>query len=266
MSAGPARPDAPVPRAVLALAGGGEVRPVWQNAAGGVVFEVRAAEGRRFVKWAPAGSGTDLSGEAARLSWAAPFAWIPELVEHGHDGAGSWIVTTGLPGQMAVTARWKAEPAAAVPAIGAGLRALHEALPAQRCPFSWSAAGRVGQISRRAHSGLLDPARWHPRHRRLAVSAALALLAEPPPPDQLVVCHGDACAPNTLIGDDGRFSGHVDLGCLGVADRWADLAVATWSTTWNYGTGWQPRLLDAYGVAPDPERTRYYRLLYDLEQ
>jgi len=51
---------------------------------------------------------------------------------------------------------------------------------------------------------------------------------------------------------------------LGVADRWADLAIATWSTTWNYGPGWETPLLDAYGVAPDPERSRYYRLLWDL--
>jgi aminoglycoside phosphotransferase len=36
-----------------------------------------------------------------------------------------------------------------------------------------------------------------------------------------VVCHGDACAPNTLIAAEGRWSGHVDLGMLGTADRWA---------------------------------------------
>jgi kanamycin kinase len=51
---------------------------------------------------------------------------------------------------------------------------------------------------------------------------------------------------------------------LGVADRWADLAVATWSTQWNYGPGWEQPLLAAYGVAADPERIRYYRLLWDL--
>jgi kanamycin kinase len=49
-----------------------------------------------------------------------------------------------------------------------------------------------------------------------------------------------------------------------VADRWADLAVATWSLGWNYGPGWDATLLDAYGVAPDPERTAYYRLLWEL--
>ena len=96
------------------------------------------------------------------------------------------------------------------------------------------------------------------------MAAALAVVADPPPVDRLVVCHGDACAPNTLLSDDGSCSGHVDVGSLGVADRWADLAVATWSTAWNYGPGWESTLLDAYGIGPDPERAAYYRLLWDL--
>jgi kanamycin kinase len=96
------------------------------------------------------------------------------------------------------------------------------------------------------------------------VDQALGLLADIPAVDRLVVCHGDACAPNTLITEDGRWSGHVDLGDLGVADRWADLAIASWSLAWNYGPGWDGLLLDAYGVAADPGRTRYYRLLWDL--
>jgi kanamycin kinase len=96
------------------------------------------------------------------------------------------------------------------------------------------------------------------------MAAALELAAAIPPVDRLVVCHGDACAPNTLLGPDGHWTGHVDLGLLGTADRWADLAVATWSTEWNYGPGWERRLLDAYGVRPDADRSRYYRLLWDL--
>jgi kanamycin kinase len=108
------------------------------------------------------------------------------------------------------------------------------------------------------------PLRWHPDHQALAVADALRILDDIPPVDRLVVCHGDSCAPNTLIGPDGECSGHVDLGALGVADRWADLAVATWSTTWNYGSGWERPLLDAYGIEPDPDRMRYYRLLWDL--
>jgi aminoglycoside phosphotransferase len=88
------------------------------------------------------------------------------------------------------------------------------------------------------------------QHPRTIADEAQSVLSDPPPVDRLVVCHGDACAPNTLIGDGGRWSGHVDLGSLGVADRWADIAVATWSAELNYGPGWERTLLDAYGISP----------------
>jgi kanamycin kinase len=189
---------------------------------------------------------------------------VPRLLAEGSDETGSWLVTSPLAGQLACADRWKAVPATAVRIVGEALRAMHEALPVADCPFSLAAAERLAAVRSRASAGSVDAASWHPSHQRLTVPAALDLLASVPPVDRLVVCHGDACVPNTLIGDDGRWSGHVDLGALGVADRWADLAVATWSVSWNFGSQWEPLLLDAYGVQPDEDRTRYYRLLYDL--
>lgn len=266
MTSGLPGPNVPVPEPVLALAAGRPVTAVWVNELGGITFALGARGGRRFVKWVPAGSGIDLGAEAARLRWAIGFTPVPRMLGAGADAAGSWIVTSALAGEMAVTDRWKAQPAVAVAAIGRGLRGLHDALPVRGCPFSWSAGPRLARVRERARRGLLDPARWHPDHQHLSVTQALAMLADIPPVDDLVVCHGDSCAPNTLLTEDGRWSGHVDLGALGVADRWADLAIATWSTTWNYGPGWELPLLSAYGVAADPDRTRYYRLLWDLEE
>ncbi len=257
-------PDVPIPPTVAAVAAGRPIRPVWQNDAGGLTVEVGAGPDRCFVKWAPAGSWLDLGAEAARMSWAVRYHPVPKVLDRGADSTGSWLVTAALPGGNAVSDRWLADPATAVTAIGEGLRALHEDLPGPDCPFSWSAEERVADARRQAAHGHLDPARWHEIHQRLGVERALDLAADIPPVDRLVACHGDACAPNTLITADGHWSGHVDLGLLGTGDRWADLAVATWSTEWNYGPGWAGLLLDAYGVRPDPDRTRYYRLLWDL--
>jgi kanamycin kinase len=250
---------------VARIAGGGALRCVWVNETGGRTFELRGSGGeRRFVKWAPAGSGVGLEAEARRLRWARPYTPVPEVLEGGEDGEGSFLVLGALTGESAVSDRWRAEPERAVRALGEGLRALHEALPLEDCPFSWSAADRADCARHRGRDGGLDPVRWHPEHRHLSVDAALERVAVAPAEDRLVVCHGDACAPNTLVADDGSWSGHVDLGRLGVADRWADLAVATWSTVWNYGPGFEDLLLEAYGVEPDAERSAYYRLLWDL--
>ena len=261
---GSAPPGTAIPAPVRAVAAGRPVRAVWENELGGITFEVGARTDRCFVKWAPAASGVDLGEEAARLSWAVSFTPVPQLLSQGADVTGSWIVTAALPGQSAIAERWKADPATAVAAIGEGLRAMHEAAATAACPFSWMAEDRLADTRQRASEGRIDPASWHPVHQPLGVGRALELLADIPPIDRLVICHGDSCAPNTLLTDDGRWSGHVDLGELGVADRWADLAIATWSTEWNYGPGWDNLLLRAYGVPPDPDRTRYYRLLWDL--
>lgn len=232
-----------VPRAVAGMGGVREV--VWRNEVGGLTFLLDEPE--RFVKWVPTGLPLDLDAEVVRLRWAARFTPVPTVLEAGADDEGAWIVTHPLAGRSAVDPRWLDEPLTAVRAIGAGLRAMHDALPLDGCPFDWGVPRRLAVAD--AREGGRSPER--------------AALGEPPPVDRLVVCHGDACAPNTLLADDGSWLAHVDLGALGVADRWADLAVATYSTLWNYGPGYERPLLDAYGVAPDPARTDYYRRLWD---
>jgi kanamycin kinase len=255
--------SATLPAAVRELATARQIRLAWENE-DALTFEVGSGPDRCFVKWAPAHSPLDLAAEAARITWAVAYTPVPRVLGLDADGEGSWLVTAALPGHNAVSQRWLADPSAAVTAIGEGLRAMHDALPVADCPFSWMAQQRIAAAQRAAAAGWLDTSDWAPEHLELGIEGAIAQVQNIPTADQLVVCHGDACAPNTLIADNGRWSGHVDLGDLGVADRWADLAVATWSTEWNYGPGWEELLLDAYGIEPDAERTRYYRLLWEL--
>jgi kanamycin kinase len=237
------------------LADGRSVRAVWLNEEGGVTFRVGSGipgtAGREFIKVATAHS-TDFAGEARRLRWASQYVPVPQVLGFGVEKDCVWLRTGALPGLSAVHPRWLASPTVAVRAIGAGLRMLHDQLPVRSCPFDWSATGRLARLS--------------PASGRYPQADARARLGQPPPVDRLVVCHGDACSPNTLIDDDGRCCGHVDVGDLGVADRWADLAVATLSLGWNYpGRVWDAEFFSAYGVEPDPTRMDYYRRLWQAE-
>jgi kanamycin kinase len=256
--------DHPTPRILPEVAAGRRTEAVWLNGVGGVTFQLGEGDKREFLKWTPHGNGVDLGVEIARLQWAGAYITVPRVLEQGADEEGSWFVSAGLPGTTAVDERWKREPATAVREIGVGLRAMHEALPVADCPFPWSAQERVALAHQAAAEGRHKPDEWHDIHRILGLERALALVDDIPPVDKLVVCHGDPCSPNTLIGEDGRWTAHVDLDMLGVADRWADLAVATWSTEWNYGPGWTEPLLEAYGIAPDLDRIRYYKLLWEM--
>lgn len=231
----------PVPEQVRALAHGARLEPVWRNGIGGLTF--RTDDGR-FIKWGPHDAEANMRDEAERMHWARRWITVPEVLEQGQDDAHEWLVTVAIDAASAVDARWAHDPEVVVRAVGAGLRALHDALPVAECPWEWSAEWRIAHAARR---GTIVPAD----------------LAIPPAVDRLVVCHGDACLPNTLLDARGRPVAYVDLAALGTADRWADIAVASMSTRWNFGPGWEDVLIDAYGIEPDRERLEYYRRLWN---
>jgi kanamycin kinase len=226
--------DDPVPGVVLDLAGGDPVELAWRNDLGGLTFRI----GDRFVKWNPRRTGIELGRERYRLEWLAGRHPAPRVLAWGHDREAEWLVTGALAGGCAVGDRWRARRSEAIRAIADGLRALH-AVSFDDFPAAWTSDVWVGRT----------PQSIGPR----------------PPIDQPVLVHGDACAPNTLISDEGRWTGNVDFGDLAVGDRWADLAVASMSLDWNFGEGHQQEFFDAYGIRPDAERIAWYRALWDLE-
>ena len=148
--------------------------------------------------------------------------------------------------------------------LARGLAVFHGA-PVGECPFDFGLDAALALAARRLEEGRIVPARdFHPEHAHLSAEEAVRMLERTrPPAEDPVVCHGDYCAPNILI-EDGAPVGFVDLGELGVADRWWDLAVATWSVTWNFGDGLEEVFLEEYGVELDPARLAFYRLIYDV--
>jgi kanamycin kinase len=231
-----------LPPELVGLVGDGPVEVVWRNVLGAVTYRLDAGTPTdRHLKWCPAGRGVELSGEAARMEWAGRWIRVPRVLAVGSSAAGSWLLTETIPARSAVDRAGGHPPRVLVGAIARGLRRLHDTLPVEQCPFTWSIED---QLERAGHGA--DPT------------------LRPPVADRLVVCHGDACAPNTLVDERGDFVAQVDLGDLGIADRWADIAEALWSIDHNWGAGHRPVFFDAYGIAPDPDRIAYYERVREL--
>ena len=226
--------DDPVPPIVLELAGERPADLVWRNELGGLTFRI----GDRYLKWNPRRTGIDLDRERVRLEWISARHPAPRVLASGADDEAQWLLTAAVPGETAVGDTWRARRPEAIQAIATGLRAIH-AVSIDDFTAHWTSEVWVGRT----------PDSLGPR----------------PPPAAVVLVHGDACAPNTLISTAGEWTGNVDFGDLAVGDRWADLAVASLSLDWNFGEGHQDELFDAYGIAADRERIRYYRALWELE-
>jgi kanamycin kinase len=217
-----------------------------------------------FLKLAPSDHYPSLPGEAARMRWLHGYLPVPDVVGLGSEEGTDWLVTTRLPGVDGADPEHLAHPERLTRALAAGLRRFHAAAPIEECPFDFRLDAALAHVRGRLACGLIDPERdFHPEFRHLSAAAALQYLELNRPSEDLVVCHGDYCLPNILLSD-WRATGFVDLGELGTADRWWDLAVATWSLTWNLGPGYEDLFLSEYGARLDPDRLTYYRLMYDV--
>lgn len=238
----------------------------YQHAKHSVVYRLsRARAPELFVKLSLAGHYPTLFAEAERMRWARPYLPVPNVVRQGSDGSISWLVTSPLPGRDGTHPDLTKHPADLTQILARGLRRFHDSAPVETCPFDFRIDRAFAHVRARLGAGHIDPSRdFHEEFAHLTPSMAVELLESTrPASEDLVVCHGDYCLPNVLV-EGGEATGYLDLGELGVADRWWDLAVATWSLTWNLGPGFEELFLNEYGVSPDRDRTRFYRLLYDL--
>ena len=216
--------------------------------------------GDRYLKVQPKGVYPSLAEEAERMRWAAAWIRVPGVIAHGHNSTTEWLCTSTLPGRDAT--ELTENPEEIVPVFARGLRKLHDSLPVELCPFSFVHEVALPHVRRRQAEG--DPKEWHPIHQGLTVKQAIRQLETSPPEERdLVVCHGDYCFPNVLVEEAG-VTGYLDVGELGVADRWLDLAVATWTCTWNVGPGYEDLFLEHYSAEWDTARCDWYRLLYEM--
>ncbi len=217
----------------------------------------------RFLKVRAVEEEPTLADESVRLRWALDHLPVPAVLDSGSDGDVDWLLLDGLPGRDATAPELKAHPAQLIPTLAHALRRFHRA-PVETCPYRLTVEDAIAAVRRRVGDGAAEHADLHAEYSHLSLGEAIAIIEDlAPNSEDLVVCHGDYCFPNVLI-EDGDVTAFLDLGELNVADRWWDLAVASWSTEWNIGPGWERPFLDAYGVEPDQRRMTFWRLVYDL--
>jgi aminoglycoside phosphotransferase len=255
--------------------------PVWEQIwvkPGSEVWRVDTTAGGRYVKIAAGAEEAQLDDEAHRLEWAHGRLPVPtpEVLARAQGADDrSWLVTAALEGVPAHDPGWRVDRVEAmVEGVGAGLRRLHDTDPAA-CPFRIGVEDLLASATERVAAGGVDPTSMaSPTYRRHDAESLLDHLRATRPVEpaaDLVVAHGDAVLPNVLLRpspsrqDGAVLTGLVDLGRLGVSDRYRDLALVARSLVLNVGPEptWRP--FDAYGLPhPDPLRMEWYALADDM--
>ena len=228
-----------------------------------------------YLKYAPipdsSDSGVSPLAEAQRLEWLlANDVPCPEIVDYGTLDEHEYIVTAAAPG-LPASHDWPPDARlSVVDAVADFATGLHR-LPIAECPFDRRLKVTVPLAQEIAGLGEVDLAGLDKKRRGWTVTRLVTELlatARQVGREEPVVCHGDYCLPNVLVDPDTwAVTAIVDVGRLGVADRYADLALMTRSlssATLNpqFGPQYSDRFMYRYGELPaDSQRLELYRLL-----
>ena len=222
--------------------------------------------GEVFAKCCGPAGVLELRDERDRVEWLAgtgiPGATVVDWVESA-DGAR--LMTTAVPGVPGDSLPPAAHVGAAE-SLGRVLRDLHSLTG---CPFERPLASVVALAEDVVRRDAVNPAFLTDEWRKLKPSELLdQVVAERPYVESVlepVVCHGDACLPNIFFDPATlEVTGLIDLGRLGIADRYSDLALTVIQLHDEWSADPAP-FLSAYGLPDaDPRRLEFFRLLDPL--
>ena len=199
----------------------------------------------------------------ARLRWLAGHLPTATLLQFECTRSQAWLLTQAVPGQTAY--EWLQQTPSRAPQIAAALAQvltrLH-ALPVAHCPFQSPLEHRLTQAQARLEAGLIDANDFDEARQGWTAQQVLQeLMRLKPAALDLVVSHGDYSLDNVLLDEQLRLTGLIDVGRLGVADRYQDLAIL-WNCLEEFGASAQRAFFSAYGIArPDKRRLDFHLCL-----
>ena len=200
-------------------------------------------DGGYYLKSAPKGT---LSAEAQMTAYFHRKGLAAEVLSY-ESLDRDWMLTARVPGEDCTHAAYLAQPERLCDILGERLRLLH-GMDAADCPAQNRMESYRATAERNYRTGQYDQSAFPDSFGYASAEEAWAVVQRDGhllKADTLI--HGDYCLPNVML-DDWRFSGFIDLGNGGVADRHIDLFWGIWTLGFNLKTDrYNGRFLDAYG-------------------
>jgi aminoglycoside 3'-phosphotransferase-1 len=258
-----------LPSASLSAAlAGYEVARDTVGESGGAVYRLhgRADAPDLFLKHGKGAHADDIGDEMARLRWLGGYLPAPAVLHFTRTPDDAWLLMTAVEGKTAyqILEACPERRIDVVSALARFLRRIHE-IPLSECPFDSDHAYRLARARARIDADEVDEDDFDAEREGWTAEqvwdAMQALLPIAPDP---VVTHGDYSLDNLLIGDREEVLGCIDVGRLGIADRYQDLAIA-WNCLGEFGTSLQAHFLEQYGIVEvDRGKLRFHLMLDEL--
>ena len=217
----------------------------------------------------------ETKSERSMLKWMDGKLPVPKVLCDICDGDKDYLLMSRIPGKMTCDKEYMENPEALVKVLAKALKQLWE-VDITDCPMVWNLDKKLVQAKEAVEKGEVDIENTEPEtfgeNGFKNPHELWEWLNANRPLEELVLSHGDFCLPNVFAQGE-ELSGYIDLGRMGVADKWMDIALCYRSLKHNFFGKYATKvyedfdpdmLFEVLEIEPDWEKLRYYILLDEL--
>lgn len=227
------------------------------------------------LKIQPHSKETD--NESAIVQWLNHQIPLPKISVYAVENDMAFTLMSKVEGKMLCEMEYLNKPELVIDLVAQSLKKMWE-IDVSDCPYQTSRlTERLKAAEYNVSNKLVDLDNTEPEtfgeNGFESPEELLEWLKHNRPQEDIVLTHGDFCLPN-IFAKGNEISGFIDLGKMGPADRWQDIAIAVRSLEHNFDGRYfggkrifdfKPQMLpDALSIEFDEEKYRYYILLDEL--
>ena len=214
-----------------------------------------------------------LEGIAA-MGWSEGKIPVPKILCHEVEDGISYLLMEKMEGVMSCDESLLEQPEVLTRALADGIRLLWQT-DTSGCPRNRTLPCLLEEARYNIDNGRVDLDNVDPEtfgeNGFRDPDDLLNWLVNHPIPSEPVLSHGDYCLPNIFV-KNGHFRGFIDVGDLGIGEKWRDIALCYRSLRDNWGGAYGGKVYDfdpklffeALEIEPDWEKIRYHLLLDEL--
>lgn len=205
-----------------------------------------------------------LTQEYNALKWLDGKLSVPKIVLFDDESENEFLITKAIPGEMVCAENYLHNPDVALKVIKKAFDNIYS-VEVTNCPFDVSNNYKLSLIERNVKNGLVknEDLKEETLNRYGSVENVLKYLIDNKFEEELCFSHGDTSLPN-IFALNNEFSGFIDVGECGVADKWFDLAICEKSIRRNYGEKYISKFYEELNIIPDRKKLDYYLLMMEL--
>jgi len=225
------------------------------------VIKITKNNSKYFLKIARLGL---LTSEYEKLKWLENKLEVPKVILYDKNNTTEFLITESINGEMVCSCIYKNNPDLGLKVI---VQAFNKILNVDinDCPFDVLIDYKLKLVENNVKNKLIDISQLSEKtlNRFGNFDNIINYLEENKFYEEKCFSHGDMSLPNIFALND-KFTGFVDVGECGIADKWFDLAICEKSIKRNYGEDYISKFYEELNIIPDRKKIDYYLLMMEL--